>query len=54
MKTVASPDVTVEEAVEQIDIGTLKTPFFEDWQRGGLVKFYMRFCFEIHCGGSRK
>lgn len=29
MKTVASPDVTVEEAVEQIDIGKSEKPYLK-------------------------
>lgn len=40
MKTVASPDVTVEQAVEQIDIGKLAKPYLKT-DKGGLLTFYL-------------
>ena len=40
MKTVASPDVTVEQAVEQIDIGKSAKPYLKT-DRGRLLTFYL-------------
>ena len=39
MKTVASPDVTVEQAVEQIDIGKLEKTYLKT--DGGIIISYL-------------
>lgn len=47
MKTVASPDVTVEKAVEQIDIGKIQKPVLRPTERE-LFKILMRLPFDFH------